>query len=146
MCLLLLCAVACGAILLFFARGRTDALLVQAVGSLRLVNEEAELSDNLDAWEIRLQMPGTSTTHVMAVLEALPEKTWIDVDLVLSTVPTKRFLGKIGRETIEPRVRKEQALAVRIHPVRGDIPPDLLIPAKFLLRGTDVVATLHCEP
>lgn len=109
---------------------------------------------NVDGnWEIELKIP---QKHIGQVLNAYSylKTDVIDVELIVKSEPTKKYLGKLRRDKISSEAMPHQTennesepvvLAwVRIEPIDGDIPPDRQVPRELMLTGTEVKARLSC--
>jgi len=103
-------------------------------------------------WEVELKIP---QKHIGQVLRAFKDPNQeLDVDLLLSSNPTKTYRGKLARHKIAGEAnpdRTEQnesepvVLAfVRVSPINGDIPEDMVIPRRDLVAGTEVHSKVRC--
>lgn len=108
------------------------------------------IGDKNRGWEIELRIPHRNAGPI---LEALGSggAAELDVDLLLTSVPTRTFRGKLAHAQMAAEARAEPdgdnpepvlRGAVRIS--GADIPEQLRIPADLLVSGTEVHAKVRC--
>lgn len=106
----------------------------------------------LGDWEVELKIP---QKHIGQVLRAFKTKDGaeeLDVDILLKTMPTAVFKGKLRRDKIALQAQNERdahdepepvVLAwVRVH--GDDIPPAYRIPLTELVTSTEVNTRIRC--
>jgi hypothetical protein len=150
-------------------RGRREWTILNTTFKEEMTNRTVRPSDPIlrlgaknGPWEIEMKIPQKHIGQVMLALERLrqdgqPEV--LDVDFLLKSDPTKKFLGKLHRDKIagEANVSRDEAAAsataeaepvvvayVRIEPIDEDIPVDRRVPPELLLSGTEVHAKVRC--
>jgi hypothetical protein len=118
---------------------RTDALL--------------HLGNRTGIWEIQLKIP---QKHVGQALQAFgpnpSPNAELDVDLVLRSMPTQTFRGKLAHKDIATEAtpdrdahNESEPVVVAYVRVSGqDIPPDMQLPREQLLSGVEVVTRIRC--
>jgi hypothetical protein len=90
-------------------------------------------------WHVKLGMSGESVRLLHRALDPARGKEALDVQLLISSDPTRVFMGKLSRD----QIRLEDASAsVRIHPVNGDIPAEHVVPVS-LLNISDVMVRVR---
>jgi hypothetical protein len=95
-------------------------------------------------WVIDVEIPVEHVEHVRAAQVGNNELGDLDVDLLLMSMPTKRYLGKLARDKIGPVIRLGVAQAqVRIQPVDGDIPDEVRVPDGQLIDKMEVRARIR---
>jgi hypothetical protein len=121
---------------------------------------------NIAEWEIELKIPQKNIGQILRAFEKLEPGKELDVDLLLSTSPTRTFKGKLRRDKISPEAMPNRSennesepvvLAwVRIYPVKKndkgeddpsgkyDIPEAYRLPPELLLTGTEVRSRVRC--
>jgi hypothetical protein len=107
---------------------------------------------NINDWEIELKIP---QKHVGQVLSAYPKgspKAELDVDILLTSRPTRTFKGKLARDKIASQATLDRNVHDEPEPVvlawvrvsGDDIPPGSQLPPDLLLTGTEVHARIRC--
>jgi hypothetical protein len=109
-------------------------------------------------WEIEMKIPQKHIGQVKLAFERLGTDE-LDVDFLLRSDPTRKFLGKLRKDKIaseaNPSHDESSSSAtgeaepvvvayVRIEPIDNDIPPDRRVPPELLLAGTEVHAKVRC--
>ncbi|MCI0380467.1 MAG: hypothetical protein L0215_23015 [Gemmataceae bacterium] len=105
----------------------------------------------LSEWEIELKIPQKHIGHVLDALKKNP-KGELDVDLLLKTLPTSVFKGKLTKAKIaqlanpnnQDQANPEAVVMAWVRISGKDIPPDLNVPLNRLFAGTEVHTRIRC--
>ena len=133
LCLVLLAStlLTCVVAALFYVPGR----YIKAQGVLkpldpRQVNAERRPED----WRVEVSIPKEDARRLRRPGNTRGE---LDVDILLASEPTRVFRGKLAIPAEAAANDKDEnaALQARIHPIDGDIPGELCVPADQLLAG-----------
>ncbi len=122
----------------------SDALL--RIGYTDLKNPKA--SD----WEIELKIPQKNIGQVLQAYMNKAPSSELDVDILLTSMPTKTFKGKLRRSKIAFQAITNRDANNEPDPVvqawvriSGEgIPADARVPSSQLLAGTEVHARIRC--
>jgi hypothetical protein len=128
----------------------------------RFVKEEDQLlrigyvtphAANLNEWEIELNIPQKHVGQVLAAFGNDPNKE-LDVDILLTSEPTRTFRGKLARSKIAPQATVDKNAHDEPEPMvkawvrvwGPDIPAESQLPADTdrLVSGTEVHARIRC--
>jgi hypothetical protein len=103
-------------------------------------------------WEIELKIPQKHIGQVMSAFERLQPGEELDVDILLSSEPTRMYKGKLARNKVAAEAtpnRDENNESdpvtfawVRIH--GKDIPPEYQVPSDKLLADLGVRTRIRC--
>lgn len=106
------------------------------------------IGDKDGDWEVELKIPQKHIGQVLNAFDPHNPDAELDVDLLLTTQPTRTYTGKLVRHKIadevmpnrddNPRTEPVVLATVRIDP---DLPPEKRLPRDLLLAGTEV----HCR-
>jgi hypothetical protein len=102
-------------------------------------------------WELELKIP---QKHIGQILKAFPpgDKAELDVDLLVTSVPTKTFRGKLARDRVageavpnkDDHNESEPIVFAYVRVSGNDIPEDMRIPRDLLVTGVEVHAKVRC--
>lgn len=103
-------------------------------------------------WEIELKIPQKHIGQVRTAFKTLGMDKDLDVDLLLMSMPTATYKGKLSRlkvaeEAIPDRTENNEAEPVVLAWVRihgEDIPPETQIPVEQLKTGIEVHSRIRC--
>jgi hypothetical protein len=106
----------------------------------------------LGDWEIELKIP---QKHIGQVLKAYTTKNGaeeLDVDLLLVSEPTAKYVGKLRRDRISPQAVTDRDAHDEPEPIvrawvridGKDIPEDSKLPVNLLVSGTEVHSRVRC--
>jgi multidrug efflux pump subunit AcrA (membrane-fusion protein) len=110
-------------------------------------------------WELEILIPQKRLGEVKLAFEQLHAEE-LDVDFLLRSDPTKKFLGKLRKDRIageaNPSHDESSSLAtgtsepaviafVRIEPVDNDIPVDRRVPPELRVSGTELDAKIRSD-
>ncbi|MFO0965833.1 MAG: hypothetical protein U0793_09660 [Gemmataceae bacterium] len=103
-------------------------------------------------WEIELKIPQKHIGQVLTAFRNLPEGSELDVDLLLTSAPTRTFKGKLKRDKVAAQANVDKDNNAEPDPIvlawvrieGKDIPPEYRIPTELLLTGTEVHARVRC--
>jgi hypothetical protein len=119
---------------------------------LRIGKINTQKKPDPSEWEIELKIPQKNVGQILAAFNKNGLGDELDVDLLLTTTPTKTFKGKLRRDKISPEAAPNRndnnesdpvVLAwVRIH--GNDIPKEYRVPPDLLVTGTDVHTRVRC--
>jgi hypothetical protein len=127
-----------------FKEQLTNSYVKPSQPLLRVGNERGQ-------WEIELKIP---QKHIGQIKKAFQDQksNELDVDLLLASVPTETYRGKLHRDKIageavpdkdDPNAAEPSVLAtVRID--GADIPKDRQVPREFFTAGTEVHTKVRC--
>jgi hypothetical protein len=97
-------------------------------------------------WRLELTLQRQEASGLLSLHADVPD---FDVEILLASEPTRVFLGKLQRsdlaEAIETSTGPVVVTLVRLHPLKGDIPPSLQVPAEMMRIGVDAQARV-CSP
>ncbi|MCS7047336.1 MAG: hypothetical protein NZO58_13340, partial [Gemmataceae bacterium] len=110
------------------------------------------LQPRLADWEIELKIP---QKHIGQVLRAFPSKepdAKLDVDILLKTMPTSVFKGKLRRDKIALEAKNQRDVHDEPEPVvlawvrldDEEIPEAYRVPLSSLLSSTEVETRIRC--
>jgi hypothetical protein len=110
------------------------------------------LGDKNQDWEVELKIPEKHIGQIVRAFEALDPKTELDVDLLVTSEPTRIYKGKLtsvrlAGEASPMREEAGDAEPVVLASVRikgPDISAEDQIPATLLVSGTEVHAKVRC--
>lgn len=102
-------------------------------------------------WEVELKIPQKHIGQVLAALDRSP-KHELDVDLLLTSVPTKVFLGKLSADKVGGQAQpnrddnneSEPIVPAFVRVDGKDIPEDVRIPRNLLVTGVEVHSKIRC--
>ena len=107
-------------------------------------------------WELEMKIPQKHIGQVKLAFERLHTDE-LDVDFLLRSDPTRKFLGKLRKDKIagEANVSRDESsssatgesepVVVAYVRIDGeDIPADRRVPPELLLSGTEVHAKVRC--
>jgi hypothetical protein len=141
---------------LFWVKAPITGTVLSSDFREQLTNRYVKPSDQLirvgdkeQGWEIELKIP---QKHIGQVKRAFGREQELDVDILLSTMPTKTFRGRlakdrIGGEAMPNKDENNESEPVVIAYVRIDgdnIPKDKLVPKSALVAGTEVHTKVRC--
>jgi hypothetical protein len=94
-------------------------------------------------WEVELKIP---QKHIGKVLQAYRNKEELDVDLLLTTMPTQTFRGKLLKSKIalpananrDANNKSEPVVSAWVRIAGSDIPEECQLSVELLLAGTEV--------
>jgi hypothetical protein len=108
---------------------------------------------NLNEWEIELNIPQKHVGQVLAAFGNDPNAV-LDVDLLLTSEPTRTYRGKLARSKVAPQAtvdknshdEPEPMVKAWVRVSGKDIPRDARLPADTnrLVSGTEVHARIRC--
>ena len=108
------------------------------------VNAERRVNDKLSPkdWRVEVSIPKKDARRLRRPGN---ERGELDVDIVLASVPTQVFLGKlvIPAEAAASDKYGNAAFQARIHPINGDIPGELCVPADQLRPGSSALMRIR---
>ncbi len=107
---------------------------LQLTGTLVWTGEDRQ-APAAGQWQIELAALPDEEARVREAARARPSGA-LDVDLVLVSEPTRKFRGKVVPDA-------GNRLIVRLHPIKGDIPQPLCVPAEECVRGMEVIALVR---
>lgn len=110
------------------------------------------IGDKNGPWEIELKIPQKHIGQVLQAFDPKNPKKELEVDLLLSSDPTRVFKGRLSRdkiagEALPNRDDNNESEPVVIATVRiegNDIPSADRLPRGLLLTGTEVHAKVRC--
>jgi hypothetical protein len=110
------------------------------------------LGDRQGPWEIELKIPHKHLGQVLQAFEHLDPDTELDVDLLLTSVPTQVFKGKLHRSKLggeatpnkEDPAEAEPVLLASVRIEGPDLAESDRIPEAWLVPGTEVHARIRC--
>lgn len=112
---------------------------------LRIGNLEGE-------WEVELKIPQKNVGQIRQAFQDLKTDV-LDVDLLLLSVPTQTFTGKLSRDKLAGEANpskggapgeSEPVVSAWVRIQGADIPKDDAIPPELLVAGTEVHAKVRC--
>lgn len=107
---------------------------LQLYGTLVWTGEGRQLPV-ADQWHVELAASPDKATLVRRAALARPSGD-LDADLLLTSDPTRKFRGKVVPGAGD-------RLVIRLHPVNGDIPEPLCVPAEECVRDIEVIALVR---
>jgi hypothetical protein len=111
---------------------------------LRLGNKDGR-------WEIELKIPQKHIGQVLSAISKSPKKE-LDVDLLVTSVPTKVFRGKLAADKVgamaqpnrDDNNESEPIVNAWVRVDGDDIPQDDRIPRNLLVTGVEVHSKIRC--
>lgn len=112
------------------------------------------VGDKEKSWEVELKIPEKQMGQVVKAFAAAPPGAELDVDILVTSAPTRTFKGKLaanqvsgeaapGREDT-PGEPSESTVTASVRLDGPDIAPDDRVPPELLLSGTEVHAKVRC--
>jgi hypothetical protein len=113
------------------------------------LGETNKKNPKVSDWEIELNIP---QKHIGQVLKAFNDKEELDVDILLSSMPTQTFKGKLRKSKVALQANPKRDANNEPEPVvlawvrisGSDIPTEYQMPTDKLLTGTEVHARIRC--
>jgi hypothetical protein len=116
----------------------------QTIDFAGILQPRVPAPNGIEDWEIDLLMSSASTAYLNRALEPGRDRSELEVELLITSHPTKVFRGKLHRDTLRLEDGHGRA-KVRIHPVNGDIPAEDRVPDHLLLSRVEVHARVFCR-
>jgi hypothetical protein len=118
---------------------------------LRL-GETNKKNPKVSDWEIELNIPQKHIGQVLKAFNNPDAKEELDVDILLSTMPTQTFKGKLRKSKVALQANAKRDANNEPEPVvlawvrlsGSDIPAEYQVPTDKLLTGTEVHARVRC--
>jgi hypothetical protein len=142
----------------FWLRAPIDGTVLSWDFRERLTNRFVKPSDPLlrlgdreRGWEVELKVPHTHISQVLEAFAAGGSGAELDVDLLLTSLPTRTFRGKLARDQVAAEAGLERdgestgpvvRASVRID--GPDIAAEERIPPELLVTGTAVHGKIRC--
>ncbi len=109
------------------------------------------IGDTRRGWEIELRIPHRHAGPILEAIGAGDDSTELDVDLLLTSLPTRSYRGKLARAQLaaeaapDPNGDNPEPVVHAVVRITGDdIPEPLRIPVDSLVSGTEVHARIRC--
>jgi hypothetical protein len=106
----------------------------------------------VEDWEIELKIPQKHIGQILAAFPANDPKAELDVDLLLTSAPTRTYRGRLARDKVSPQAdpnrddnnEPEPAVLAWVRIDGAGIPDGSQLPARLLVKGTEVHAKVRC--